>query len=129
MGSTVIVIIVAAFVIYLSLSTLSIFYALSALFPRLSFQSTSLFYFGYISSLPDASKLKELMDSASPDRLLDDIEEQVYANARIATIKFGRLRWAVRALIYSGLVWMAIMVTLFVLFFLLYFLRRKLVST
>ncbi len=101
------------FVVYLIPSTLSTFFSLSAMFPRLTPEVTSLFFFGTVRSLESAKKFSQAVEKMSPDEVIEAVEIQVFANSQIAYTKFSHLKWSVRLLITSGLVWTAIMVILF----------------
>lgn len=101
------------FIAYLIPSTLSTFFSLSAMFPRLTPGVTSLFFFGTVYAMGDVEKFSEAMGAMSPDEMIEAVEVQVFANSQIAYTKFRHLKWSVRMLVASGLIWTAIMVLLF----------------
>jgi hypothetical protein len=101
------------FILYLIPSTLSTFFSLSAMFPRLTPGVTSLFFFGTVYAMGDVEKFSQAMGAMSPDEMIEAVEIQVFANSGIAQTKFRHLKWSVRMLVASGLMWTAIMVLLF----------------
>ena len=102
------------FVLHFVPAVASTFFALQALYPRLSPQSTSTVYFGGIARLGSVEAAYDTLSTLSPDRALGDLLEQIYLVSRIAQRKFEHLRWSIGLLYFSGAAWMLLMVLLFV---------------
>lgn len=81
------------FVYNLHKSIINIF---AALYPDIDVRGRSLFFFGNITKI-DKEKFKALFSTSSIKELQDDLLNQVYINASIATRKFTSLRSGIQS--------------------------------
>ena len=82
----------------------SLFFVYAANYPRVKGSSTSLNFFGGISSKTFREYAKAFMDASAGDHL-SDVLEQCHRNAEIISQKFSALKWAYRALLVGVVPW------------------------
>jgi hypothetical protein len=108
------IIIFILFVLHFIPAVASTFFAMQALFPRLSPGSRSTVYFGGIAALGSVEAAVQRLSVLDYQQTLYDLLEQIYLNSRIAQRKFEHLRWSIALLYFSGALWMLLMVLLFI---------------
>ncbi len=96
--------------VYFFLSTISTYYSLFALFPRLKSKSTSVFYFGFLSEFTNVADLEKYVTELSGEQKHTQIIKQMLLTSEIAQTKYQYLRRSVWFLFASGLIWSFIMV-------------------
>ena len=84
---------------------LSLVFCWMASFPRLESPNLSMLFFGSISSRSPEDYASRFA-SLSEEAYLADLLTQVHRNAELASVKFGKVRWATGLLLVGTLPWL-----------------------
>jgi hypothetical protein len=83
-----------SFWVALTLSVLVVTLVSAALFPRVTPQKDSVFFFGSASKYPSGSEYAAVVGRLSVQARFDQLADQAWELARVASAKYRRTRWA-----------------------------------